>query len=65
MLYEVRENQPVGAYLHVDGSARNPCEDMKKWSSEARRQHSTAIKPNGASFKDERFRMFLMETGAL
>jgi hypothetical protein len=62
---EVHENQPVSAYLHSDGNARNPCEDMKKWGSEARRQHSTAINPNGASFKDERLRIFLMETGVL
>lgn len=63
--YEVRENQPVSAYLYGDGSARNECEDMKKWYSEMSRRHSTAIDLNGASFKDERLGIFLMETGIL
>ena len=63
--YEVRKNQPVSAYLHGDGNARDPCEDMKKWSSEMRRRHSIVIDPNGASFKDERLDIFLMETDIL
>jgi len=58
MLTEVRENQPVSAYLHGDGGVGDAFEDMKKWSSEMRRRHSTIIDPNGASFKDERLGIF-------